>query len=300
MAAQVDLPVTGNVAVNLATHVDLTFGVNQQNAFFVVETAGPQFAVSGTASADLDLATRLGFLGVTITNGTVSLPTAMAVRLQDPNTDSPATSGRITSGELLIANGLSLIAPSVSGTAEAQLPLSTDLFPDTATLHVTWADALAPAVFTLNTAEIQKYYNFNALTAQAARDGLAKLPTLFNRLTDSYSVRHNLAFVGSNFGGIVHLADDVQQDLAGFRRHQHGPASAVGAGAGAGPAARRGSRSSVGADNVRFGLHFQQGLLVNQPVGYAVNEALEINGTDLNLQLSGTANVQARSTWVCS
>ena len=139
VAAQVDLPVTGNVAVNLATHVDLTFGVNQQNTFFVLETAGPQFAVSGTASADLDLATRLGFLGVTITNGTVSLPTAMAVRLQDPDTDSPATSGRITSGELLIANGLSLIAPSVSGTAEAQLPLSTDLFPDTATLRVTWA-----------------------------------------------------------------------------------------------------------------------------------------------------------------
>ncbi len=77
VAAQVDLPVTGNVAVNLATHVDLTFGVNQQNTFFVHETAGPQFAVSGTASADLDLATRLGFLGVTITNGTVSLPTAM-------------------------------------------------------------------------------------------------------------------------------------------------------------------------------------------------------------------------------
>ena len=48
---------------------------------------------------------------------------------------------------------------------------------------------------------------------------------------------------------------------------------------------------SVGVDDVRFGLHFQQGL-VNQPVGYAVDEGLQITGTDLNLQLSGTANVQ--------
>ena len=94
---------TLNFSCDVAVH--LQFGVDGSTGnFFIVANGQPAVTLTPTLTATLNGSASLGFLSINITNGTVSGSGTGSVTLNDPQTDSPATPGIITSNELASSN----------------------------------------------------------------------------------------------------------------------------------------------------------------------------------------------------
>ena len=211
--SQLNLPMTSTMQVVATTTTTVTFGVNTSNQFFIVDTGSPLLNATLTGTATLSGATNLGFLGVTVAAGTASLVATGTLALHDPQTDSPATPGIISSNELTGANLNSMAAPVLTGTASASLPLTTNLTAMSSasgTLGVTWSDVKAPLTFTLNTAPVTQFVAFNNITPSVAINGLSALPAVLNHAGDAAYLGENLGFLGSSVGTSQTLGTSFQ------------------------------------------------------------------------------------------
>ncbi|HEY7118485.1 MAG TPA: NosD domain-containing protein, partial [Tepidisphaeraceae bacterium] len=211
IGSQVALDVSGTINATLSTTEDITFGVDTSGHFFIVDPGStPIFKANLAVTTNLNASTSLGFLGVSVTGGKATMGGSVSLNLHDPATDSPATPGIISWSELA-GNNIGVIASaSVAGSASVSLPLSTTLFPDTATLTANWGDITNPATFTVNTAAIQKFYNFNNIGAGDVLSGLQQLPAMLAHLADSGAFGKNLQFIGSSLANAVGLGNRFQ------------------------------------------------------------------------------------------
>ncbi|MDB5333039.1 MAG: alkaline phosphatase, partial [Phycisphaerales bacterium] len=211
--SQLNLPLGGTMSVSVSTTTTITFGVDTNNQFFILDTGSPVLSATFSGTAAVNGNTHLGFLGVTITNGTMSMTGSAALALHDPNTDNPPTPGVISSNEMVAANLNAMAGPSVSGTASASLPLTTNLAAMSSangTLGVSWADVKQAQTFTLNTAAVTQFVNFNNITPDVALNGLKALPAVLNHAGDSAFLGENLGFFGSSIGAGVTLGTVFQ------------------------------------------------------------------------------------------
>jgi len=212
-AAGIDLQVTGNITLALALDIDITFGVRKSDGeFFIVESATPQFAATGTVTTNLNGASRLGFINVQLTGGTAALAANLAITLQDPGTDSPATPMLITKTEIGNTVVADLVNLSVTGNASATLPLSASVgtFSQSGNLILSWADITNPAGVNVDASAIQQMFNFNNIKPGDVLEGLLELPGLLADLLDDTAFGKNLPLIGENLEGLINLANRIQ------------------------------------------------------------------------------------------
>ncbi len=227
--SKISLDVTGSIMATLDTALDLTFGVAKDSGlFFIEDKAGPVFTVSGTVTTDIDLATKLGFLGVTITDGMASMAASLALDLRDTNADDaavvvpevgfdpPASPGKITQTELTLAAIPAIVTASLTGNASASLPLTATVGADysrSGTLAVSWPNLAVPASFTLDTSQIADMFKFNELSAANLLDGLRALPSMLRNLAGAGAFGKDVPLLGSSLRQLITLGDKVQEFL---------------------------------------------------------------------------------------
>ncbi|HZL38153.1 MAG TPA: right-handed parallel beta-helix repeat-containing protein, partial [Tepidisphaeraceae bacterium] len=284
--SQLNLSVNGNINYNLATTENITFGVDSSGNFFIVDPGTtPVFQATLTTSANLNAAATLGFLGVNITNGTAAITGSVALALHDPQTDNPPTPGIISANEFSPQNLATLASASVSGSATASLPLSTTLFPDTATLTASWPDITQPSTFNLDTSQIQKFFDFNSISPNDVLAGLQALPAMLSHLTDAAKMGQNLQLIGSALTNAIALASQFQnqinslgtintiQQLQSALQNQLGGPNVT---------------FNLGASDIEFTLGLNQ-TLANKQVGFNINKT--IGGTSIGFQANGNLNL---------
>ena len=215
VGSAINLNVNGSVNLSLATQTKLTFGVDSSTGvFFIDAPAQPVFTANATLSATINGSASIGFIGVSVTNGTVSTSGSASISLVDPQLDSPATPGVITSTELSSANLpsiSSLASVALSGTASASFPISTTMPGiNPQTLSLSWADINLPSSFNLNTAALSQFLDFNQLSFDSVLGYLKQLPTFLTNLAGSSGIGKDIAFVGSSVGKAMTIANTLQ------------------------------------------------------------------------------------------
>src|SRR6185437_6595561 len=211
-----NLSTNGQITANLSTTTDVTFGLDTGTGnFYMLSSAQagkPLFTATANVSTTINADASLGFLGVHITNGTASLSNAgVTVNLTDPNTSN--STGIITSDELTTTSITSLLSAAVTGSASLSLPLSTtlaSLSSNDGTLSASWSNITDPSTLSVDTSQIQSFFNFNSITPQMVLQGLAAIPGFLNSLAGSSGLGKNLAFIGSNLSSVISLGNQFQ------------------------------------------------------------------------------------------
>ena len=300
--AQLPVDLDETIELQLDTDLDLVFGVNRASGlFFIEETIEPQFTVTGTTTqaTDFEVNTELGFLSVSIVDGTATLPIVATVRLVDNDIDDvlfvepslgfdpPPSQGFITSNELQITSLATLVQLSGSASATVTLPISTTLgsFTSSGDLIVTWADATLPGAFVIDTSQVDTMVRFVNVDAADVINGLSVLPGFLDKLSGNTLLGSPIPFLGSSVGSAITLGNQFNGYLNGFAsittaqelltalENQVGPTTVT---------------VDDIANDVQFQFEFQQNLPVTI-VPYSVDELI----TDLGIgfQAYGTVPV---------
>jgi hypothetical protein len=184
-------------------------------------------------AADLDIAAALGFLDVSIVDGSGTAIAGVSVALTDPTTGTPG--GRVTLDELfdgLDSNLASITAaPQISGSANFVLPVRADpnMFgashPANPALVVTWTDITNPATLSATpNADMQQLLDFRDLNfvdiVQALEATIEYLATL-----EQFSfLNQKLPLVNASVIELVDYADVFAERLEELRND---PASSL-------------------------------------------------------------------------
>lgn len=217
--AAIDVDFQANANVSIDVHLAVTFGVNKRTRqFFIVESIVPQLSASAQIDADLDnLATQLGFLGLSINNGAAQLAGNLTLGLLDAGGADPDP-GIITADELTAGRLANLVDLHASGNAGVSLPLTASLgnLNKTETLSIHWSDITNPGTLAVDTAQIQDFLKFDhTITIQEVLAGLQALPGLLRKLAGSGGLGVDLPVVGSNLRqSVLDLADQIDAGLA--------------------------------------------------------------------------------------
>ena len=217
--AQLPLDVPVPATLTVASYLNVTFGVNTANTFFVVDTGTPQFTSVATVTGSVNAYSTLGYLGVTLGGGSFAETATASIALHDPNTDSPATPGLITAAELVPADLATLATTTLSGTASATLPLAATpaanfTAPAPGTLRVAWPDVNHPTAFTLDTSTVGPLVGFAQITAATVSAGLTAVGGVFANASDPAALGRSLAVVGSDLGAVSTVGQTVQSAVS--------------------------------------------------------------------------------------
>ena len=211
LGSELNLNVTSTLNFSCGVAVNVQFGVDGSTGnFFIVVSNQPAVTLTPSLTATVTGSASLGFLSVSITNGTVSGSGSGTITLVDPQTDSPPTPGIITANELASSNFSSLFNLSFTGSASASLPLSSTIPGiNPVTLTMSWPDITDPTNVSFNSSALTQFLGFNGLSFQTVLGYLQNLPTLLQNLAGPKGLGGSLAFLGSSVGQAVTLANDL-------------------------------------------------------------------------------------------
>ena len=173
--------------------------------------ANPRLQLTANLSATVNGGASLGFLNVSINNGSVTGAGTGSLTLVDPQTDSPATPGIITGSELTSTSLSSLVSIGFSGSAAASIPLSTTV-PGISpvTLAISFPDLTDPSNVNFDTTGLDQFMGFNGLTFDSVLGYLEQLPTLLGHISDSGVLGKAIGFLGSSVGDAAKIGDKLQ------------------------------------------------------------------------------------------
>ena len=211
LGSALNLNVTSTLNFSCDVAVHLQFGVDgSTGTFFIVANGQPAVTLTPTLTATLNGSASLGFLSINITNGTVTGTGTGSITLNDPQTDSPATPGIITSGELASSNFSSLLSPSFTGSASASLPLSSTIPGiNPATLTLSFPDLTDPTNVSFNSGAVDAVYGVQRLELPDGAGISGKSSDHAPEPRRAKRLGGSLAFLGSSVGQAVTLGNDL-------------------------------------------------------------------------------------------
>ncbi len=128
----------------------------------------------------------------------------------DPETDSPATPGIITSNELVSSNFSSFSVSRSPAPCRHRSPLSTTLPGiNPVTLTISWPDITDPTNFSFNSGALTQLLAFNGLSFQTVLGYLENLPTMLQNLDRAQGAGWFAGVSGFQRGQAVTLANDL-------------------------------------------------------------------------------------------
>ena len=216
LGSALHLGVTAQLAFNVGIDVNLSFGFDgSTQQFFIVAEGQPAVQLTANLAATVNGGASLGFLNVSINNGSVTGTGTGSLTLVDPQTDSPATPGVITGSELTSTSLSSLVSIGFSGNAAATIPLSTTV-PGISpvTLAISFPDLTDPSNVNFDTSGLDQFMGFNGLTFDSVLGYLKQLPTLLGHISDSGVLGKAIGFLGSSVGDAAKIGDKLQTYIA--------------------------------------------------------------------------------------
>ena len=203
-----------NVTFDFILGVDLSFNPEQDSLLdnFFIRDANISSTVD-LGVEDFDATARFGFVGIDIDSGRGSATTTFSLDLIDPKTNS--ADGRIDLQELIdtLTNGnpLTLVKPTITGTALFSLPVSVPFLglEDHTTITAEILDIKDPNSLQVDFGGLNELLDFKSISPETVLAGLRALPGILRQLADSGALGTNLPFIGSNLKEAIAVADKL-------------------------------------------------------------------------------------------
>lgn len=205
-----DIDINANVTAALNVQFGVVFGVNVTNGQFFMEfDAGNDFSIAATVNApDIDASATVGFLGLTVTNGTGMLSANVTADI------NAGADNRLTVAELTTGQVGDIISLNFGGSASASLPLSSNMLEGGGgTLTIDWTDLNDLTTLTTNAASFLSYNQFTNLDPSMISNGLTGLGTVAGFFSALDQLSAGLAMLGVDVGDIVDLGDVFNTQL---------------------------------------------------------------------------------------
>jgi len=195
-----DLTIDADVGVDYAAAFGLAFGVDLAGEEFFVQTGqgGSSFALSVAVDITaLSATASVGFLGVEVSNGAISLDAGIAADLTPPG-------DRLSLAQLTGGSLGDFIEVDFGGSASAAMELSSAMMPsDDGTLEADWPDLNNLSGATINAGDFADWDVFSGMTASSFTDGLDGLTTFSGLFAALEYLNGALALLGTDLNEYV-------------------------------------------------------------------------------------------------